>query len=422
MEKAKNNIIWKKVARVVLWTMGVLVGLALLALLFYGRTIKRAYDEAFRTEITTVGVAMGDSWSKILETQGIARKEADSIVALLRQLPDGTSLRADREHVKFVRVGSDKKLTKIIHTVSPWRYIELVYNDETGTWTCNPIDVARDTRTVYREGKIGEGDSFWVAAARVKIQDNIIDEVYNKLAFEIDFERDIRVGQKFFVVYDENYIDNKPIDAGNIRAISFDALRGNVNMYQFVKSDNKIGYYDKNGNGATKSLKRTPLKIRTVVTSGFSSSRKHPVLGFTRAHKGVDFRAATGTPIPAAGDGQVVARGFNRGHGNFVKIRHNKTFETLYAHMSKFKSGVNVGTHVIQGQTIGYVGSTGLSTGPHLHYEIIKNGTHVNPLTVTLPPIDSLSAEDKARFLKYREEFDKQIEELKKNPSSFIQR
>ena len=153
----------------------------------------------------------------------------------------------------------------------------------------------------------------------------------------------------------------------------------------------------------------------------FSKNRKHPVLGFTRAHKGVDFRASTGTPIPAAGAGRVVARSYNRGHGNYVKIRHNGSYETLYAHMSKFAKGVNVGTTVRQGQTIGYVGSTGISTGPHLHYEIIKDGVHVNPMTVKLPAISNLGKDDKKKFIEYRQKLDDGIEQLKKRPELYIQ-
>ena len=191
-------------------------------------------------------------------------------------------------------------------------------------------------------------------------------------------------------------------------------------MYRFRKSDGTTGYYDEDGNGAIKSLKRTPIN-NAKITSSFSGRRKHPVLGFTRAHKGVDFRASTGTPIPSAGAGRVVARGYNSGHGNYIKIRHNGSYETLYAHMSRFAKGVNVGTTVRQGQTIGYVGSTGLSTGPHLHYEIIKNGKHVNPMTVKLPAISNLGANDKKKFLEYRKTLDDGIGQLSQNPNWFIQ-
>ena len=265
-----------------------------------------------------------------------------------------------------------------------------------------------------------DGDSFDLAGARAGIPDGILAEVYDLLAFEMDFERDVRAGQKFSVLFEENYADGKKVDNGRVLAVQFEALRGNVKMYRFKTADGKTGYYDENGNGAIKSLKRTPIN-NAKVTSSFSTSRKHPVLGYTRAHKGVDFRASTGTPIPSAGAGRVVARGYNSGHGNYIKIRHNASYETLYAHMSRFAKGVVVGTTVKQGQTIGYVGSTGLSTGPHLHYEIIKDGKHVNPMTVKLPAISNLGKADKEKFLEYRKTLDSGIEQLSKHPDWFIQ-
>ena len=221
-------------------------------------------------------------------------------------------------------------------------------------------------------------------------------------------------------MYEENFSNGQKIDNGRVLAVQFEALRGNVKMYRFRKADGTSGYYDADGNGAIKSLKRTPIN-NAKITSSFSGRRKHPVLGYTRAHKGVDFRASTGTPIPAAGAGRVVARGYNRGHGNYVKIRHNGSYETLYAHMSRFAKGVGVGTNVRQGQTIGYVGSTGLSTGPHLHYEIIKNGAHVNPMTVKLPAISNLGTADKKKFLEYRKTIDDAMTRLAEKPDMFIQ-
>ncbi len=289
-----------------------------------------------------------------------------------------------------------------------------------GMWECKTVDIERDTRVVYRSGEIKDGDSFFVAGQRAGIPAGILADVYDLLAFEMDFERDIRAGQKFGVMYEENYFDGAKVDNGRVLAVSFEALRGNVKMYRFRKSDGTTGYYDEDGNGAIKSLKRTPIN-NARVTSSFNLRRKHPVLGYTRAHKGVDFRASTGTPIPAAGAGRVVARSYNRGHGNYVKIRHNGSYETLYAHMSKFAKGVVVGTNVRQGQTIGYVGSTGMSTGPHLHYEIIKNGKHVNPMTVKLPAISNLGAAEKERFLKFRAVVDDAIGQLADHPDMFIQ-
>ncbi len=421
MEKAKNFILSHKVIRVVLWTAGVLaVAAVVISLVFSGRGDRTQTDTKVADNTVVVNVASGDTLSKILAAQGFNGTDINKIAEILKTKAGITGLRADRDKIEFAHDGGpDSPVSKITVLPGPWRRVELTCDDG-GVWNCNAIDIERDTRLVYRQGEILDGDSFYLAGMRADIPAGILADVYDLLAFEMDFERDVRAGQKFSVVYEENYSDNKKIDNGSVIVVSFDALRGNVKMYRYRKNDKSVGYYDPNGNGAIKSLKRTPIN-NAKVTSSFSTRRKHPVLGFTRAHKGVDFRASTGTPIPAAGSGRVVARGFNRGHGNFVKIRHNGSFETLYAHMSKFAKNVNVGTAVRQGQTIGYVGSTGLSTGPHLHYEIIKDGKHVNPLTVKLPAIDNLDAANKKKFIEYRENLDKAIEGLVKNPKLFIQ-
>lgn len=367
---------------------------------------------------SVVVVSSGDTWSGILSNQGLTRNQINEILSVLKSQAGITGLRADRDKIEFVRAKEEAPVNKIVVIPSPWRQVELTC-DNSGVWNCNTIDIERDTRVVYKSGVILDGDSFYLAGVRAGIPAGVLIDVYDLLAFEMDFERDIRAGQKFSVLYEENFSGGAKVDNGHVLAVSFDALRGNVKMYRFKKSDGSVGYYDEKGNGAIKSLKRTPIN-NAKVTSSFSTRRKHPVLGFTRAHKGVDFRAPTGTPIPAAGAGRVVKRGYNRGHGNFIRIRHNGSFETLYAHMSKFKKGVDVGTVVKQGQIIGFSGSTGLSTGPHLHYEIIKDGHHVNPMTVKLPAINNLDEKNKEKFLEYRKVLDSGVEYLSEHPNMFI--
>ena len=420
MEKVKEIITSKKATRVVLWVAGMLAVVALAVVIVFGG-FGRVGDivRGTNTKHEVVDVVAGDTLSKILSKYGLSGNDINSIAATLRTNAGVGGLRANRDKIEFIRDGEDGPLSKIVIIPSPWRRIELTC-DDAGNWNCNPIDIQRDTRLVYRQGEILDGDSFYLAGSRAGIPAGILAEVYDLLAFEMDFERDVRAGQKFSVVFEENYADGRKVDNGSVVVVSFDALRGNVKMYRYRKSDNTIGYYDPNGNGAIKSLKRTPIN-NARVTSSFSTRRKHPVLGFTRAHKGVDFRAPTGTPIPSAGAGRVVARGYNRGHGNFIKIRHNGTFETLYAHLSKFAKNVKVGTVVKQGQIIGYAGATGLATGPHLHYEVIKDGKHVNPMTVKLPAINNLDAANKKSFLEYRGTLDKAIEGLVKNPKAYIQ-
>lgn len=416
MKKAKDIINTTNLTRLVM-ALAALLGLIAIFLVVTRHTpsgIKSGNECR-----SVVVVSSGDTLSELLLAQGLTHNDVNAIAGVLKKDAGISGLRAQRDKLEFVRPDDNSPVSKIVVVPSPWRQVELTCNDS-GEWNCNTVDVARDTRAVWRGGEILDGDSFYLAGQRAGIPAGILIEVYDLLAFEMDFERDVRAGQHFWVLYEENFSDGAKVDNGNVLAVSFQALRGNVQMYRFKKSDGTIGYYDADGNGAIKSLKRTPIN-NAKITSNFSKKRKHPVLGFTRAHKGVDFRASTGTPIPAAGAGRVIARSYNRGHGNFVKIRHNGSYETLYAHMSRFAKGVNVGTNVRQGQTIGYVGSTGYSTGPHLHYEIIKDGVHVNPMTVKLPAISNLGKEDKKRFLEYRKVLDDGIKKLETHPSFYIQ-
>ncbi len=419
MEKAKNILNPNRLTKVVLGLALLLTAVAVVLVLTRPRIADRVVSGAASNCTSTVAVASGDTLGQLLSAQGLTARDIETIAATLKKDAGISTLRADSDKIEFRRPRADAPVHQVVLIPSPWRQVELTCVGD-GMWECKTVDIERDTRVVYRSGEIKDGDSFFVAGQRAGIPAGILADVYDLLAFEMDFERDIRAGQKFGVMYEENYFDGAKVDNGRVLAVSFEALRGNVKMYRFRKSDGTTGYYDEDGNGAIKSLKRTPIN-NARVTSSFNLRRKHPVLGYTRAHKGVDFRASTGTPIPAAGAGRVVARSYNRGHGNYVKIRHNGSYETLYAHMSKFAKGVVVGTNVRQGQTIGYVGSTGMSTGPHLHYEIIKNGKHVNPMTVKLPAISNLGAAEKERFLKFRAVVDDAIGQLADHPDMFIQ-
>ncbi len=419
MEKAKNILNPNRLTKVVLGLALLLTAVAVVLVLTRPRIADRVVSGAASNCTSTVAVASGDTLGQLLSAQGLNARDIETIAATLKKDAGISTLRADSDKIEFRRPRADAPVHQVVLIPSPWRQVELTCVGD-GMWECKTVDIERDTRVVYRSGEIKDGDSFFVAGQRAGIPAGILADVYDLLAFEMDFERDIRAGQKFGVMYEENYFDGAKVDNGRVLAVSFEALRGNVKMYRFRKSDGTTGYYDEDGNGAIKSLKRTPIN-NARVTSSFNLRRKHPVLGYTRAHKGVDFRASTGTPIPAAGAGRVVARSYNRGHGNYVKIRHNGSYETLYAHMSKFAKGVVVGTNVRQGQTIGYVGSTGMSTGPHLHYEIIKNGKHVNPMTVKLPAISNLGAAEKERFLKFRAVVDDAIGQLADHPDMFIQ-
>jgi murein DD-endopeptidase MepM/ murein hydrolase activator NlpD len=366
-----------------------------------------------------VAVRGGDTLSGLLTAQGLSSADVHNIAAALRRDHRIRAIRANSDQLIFVRTAPDAPVHKVILVPSPWRQIKIERGEGGNAWTTRLIEVEREIRIVRRSGEIRHGDSFYVAGMRAGIPPGILADVFDLLAFEIDFERDIRAGQQFSVLYEEHFAEGERIRNGAVVKISFHARRGHVRMYRFRSPEGKVGYYDEEGNGAIKTLKRTPIN-NARVTSSFGN-RRHPVHGFTRQHRGVDFRAAHGTPIPAAGAGTVTVRRFCPSYGNFVRIRHGNGFETLYAHMSRFAQGVNVGTHVRQGQIIGFVGSTGVSTGPHLHYEIIRNGVHVNPMTVKLPAIDNLSAANKKIFHEIRAKIDQSYDVLRRYPDMFIQ-
>ena len=215
-------------------------------------------------------------------------------------------------------------------------------------------------------------NNLYSSAVEVGVEPNIIVEFANIFGFEVDFQRDIQVGDKFEIYY-ERLLDEDGVvrNTGKIFYASMFVNNKEISLYNF-KYNNETGFYDVDGKSVIKTLMKTPINGARLSSSfGF---RRHPILGFNKLHQGTDFAAKTGTPIMASGSGVVVMAQKYKGYGNYVKIRHNSTYETAYAHMSKYGRGIRKGVRVNQGQIIGYVGSTGLSTGPHLHYEVIENG------------------------------------------------
>ena len=202
--------------------------------------------------------------------------------------------------------------------------------------------------------------------------------------FQVDFQRDIWKNDSFQIIYEQfTNKDNVVVDTGEIIFANLNLQDTDYQLYKFEYEKNKIDYFDENGKSIRKTLMKTPINGARLSSS--YGKRKHPILGYTKMHTGTDFAAPKGTPIMASGDGKVIKAGWCGGGGNCVKIKHNSTYQTVYAHMSKFAKGIRKGKRVKQGQTIGYVGSTGKSTGPHLHYEVIVNGKRINSQTLKLP-------------------------------------
>ena len=250
-------------------------------------------------------------------------------------------------------------------------------------------------KLVYKETIIT--DSLYNSAINLNISPNIIIEFARLYGFQIDFQRDVWKNDSFQIIYEE-FIneDKKIIDTGEIIFASLNIQNTNYQLYKYEYDTNKIDYFDENGKSIRKTLMKTPINGARLSSS--YGKRKHPILGYTKMHTGTDFAAPEGTPIMASGDGKITKAGWCGGGGNCVKIKHNRKYQTVYAHMSKFGRGIKKGIRVKQGQIIGYVGSTGMSTGPHLHYEVIENGKKINSQKLKLPSGKILKGEDRKQF------------------------
>ncbi len=254
-------------------------------------------------------------------------------------------------------------------------------------------------------------NNLYNSAVESGIEPNIIVEFARVFGFEVDFQRDIRKGDWFEILYEKFEDDNNKVrDTGKIIYASMYVNGEEINLYNF-KYNNVEEYYDIKGKSITKSLMKTPINGARLSSS--FGMRKHPILGYNKMHRGTDFAAPSGTPIMASGSGTVTRARWCGGGGNCVKIKHNSTYETIYAHMKAFAKGIKEGRKVKQGQIIGYVGSTGLSTGPHLHYEVIVNGKKVNSQKLKLPSGKILKGEERKQFELDRIKIDLKLGELR---------
>ncbi len=242
--------------------------------------------------------------------------------------------------------------------------------------------------------------NLYLSAQEVGLPEDALIEFVQLMGYSIDFQRQIQTGDKFKILFKQSFdvLSEKRIGLEEISYAELNVSDESYKFYRFTDSEGKVGYYDEKGQSARKTLMKTPINGARL-SSGFGM-RKHPIKGFSAMHKGVDFGAPTGTPIFAAGDGVLEKVGWINGYGRYILIRHNSTYKTAYAHMSGWAKGIRRGARVYQGQIIGYVGSTGNSTGPHLHYEILINGRQVNPLKVRMPSGKPVNSKDRKTFLR----------------------
>jgi murein DD-endopeptidase MepM/ murein hydrolase activator NlpD len=350
-------------------------------------TVDRSSFEAWHV----VHVQPGQTLSDIFQDQGLSLADLHQVV---QATDDPTPLRMIRPGDEFdFLVGPGGVLKGFRFDKDETTRTVVRFAD------AKPVVTTQQRELVQRE-HVAHGviqGSLFGAASKAGMSDAMVVKLADVFKYDIDFIKDIRSGDSFTVIYNDVYRDGRYLHEGDIVAAEFINRGKRYTAYRFKQADGNVGWFSEDGRPLRKALLRTPVTF-TRISSRFSLARFHPILGYTRAHKGVDYAAPKGTPIHAAGDGTIVYRGWERGYGNFVLIKHNATYSTAYGHMSRFAGGERVGTHVRQGEVIGYVGMTGLATGPHLHYEVRIDGHQVNPLTVTMPKPQPLPATQLAKF------------------------
>jgi len=335
----------------------------------------------------------GETFDKILKGYSIDKKQIKAIKENLSKKIDINKLNT-KQRIQITVDQTNNKIKEFIFQISNTEKIILSKTNEISKFNEEVLVLKLNKKIIYNENIILH--SLYKAAADQNIPPNTIIEFARIYGFQVDFQRDIRKGDKFQIMY-EVFIDNKDkiIQTGEILFANL-KLSGQDNSLYYFDKKNVQGHYNKNGKSVQKALMKTPINGARL-SSAFGM-RKHPIDGFNKMHRGTDFAAPKGTPIMASGNGIVKKAGWCGGGGNCVKIKHNSTYETVYAHMSKFARGIKKGVRVKQGQTIGYVGSTGKSTGPHLHYEVIVNGKRVNSQKLKLPSGKILKGKNRELF------------------------
>ena len=339
-------------------------------------------------------ISRGETFEKILNRYSVSEKEKNIIKGILLKEVNLNNLSVNQILKFTIDQSQNKKVTYLLYPITRTEKIELIKDIKTEKFVKRTIITNLNKRIVFKEGKILQ--SLYKTAMDLNIKPNLIVEFARIYGFQVDFQRDIRKNDSFQMMYEIFEDDNGKIyETGNIIFADLKLSGVNNALYYFDKKDSK-GHYDKNGKSVQKALMKTPINGARL-SSPFGM-RKHPIDGFNKMHRGTDFAAPMGTPIMASGNGVVTRAKWCGGGGNCIKIKHNSTYETIYAHMSKFASGIKVGQRVRQGQIIGYVGSTGKSTGPHLHYEVIVNGKKVNSQTLKLPSGKILKGKERELF------------------------
>ncbi len=340
----------------------------------------------------TVVVANGDTLSTVFSKVGLSPSVMHAVLSSSKDAKQFSRLKIGQSlEFQLTEQGDLAGLRSKLNSLET-----LALEKTSDGYSFKKEQIKPEVSSVYARGEIDS--SLFLAAKRAGLSHNLTMDLANVFGYDIDFALDIRKGDSFEVIYEEKTVEGQSVGTGNILAARFTNRGKTYSAVRYTNKDGATSYYNADGTSMRKAFIRTPVDFARI-SSRFSSGRKHPILNKIRAHKGVDYAAPHGTPIKSAGDGKVLLAGRKGGYGNTVIIQHGQRYRTLYAHMQGFAKGVRNGSSVKQGQIIGYIGTTGLSTGPHLHYEFQVDGVHVDPLGLKLPMADPIARNEKQRFM-----------------------
>lgn len=351
-------------------------------------------------------VENGDTLSTLLADAGVTQEEAFSAVEAMRKVFDPKKLDIGQKMAVELTPHTEKSdgfsIKSLILPVSATSFVELTRGKD-NRFTAKALDIPVERKLARAGGRIDS--SLYETVQQLSIPNGLMSEVINAYSYDVDFQRDIKRGDQIEIVYERlRTKDGKPAGYGNIIYAELNLGERMLKVYRYVDQHGNADYYNEKGESVRKALLKTPISGARM-TSGYGM-RTHPVMGYSKMHRGVDFGAPQGTPIYAAGDGTVDFVGRKGGYGNYIKVKHNDKYASAYAHISRFASGMVPGRKVKQGQIIAYVGSTGMSTGPHLHYEILVAGEQVNPSNVKFKTGAVLKGTELASFRKSMEQIE----------------
>ena len=357
-------------------------------------TVSTASEETAMPELAwvTVKVKRGDALATIFKRQNLSPLDLHNIMVLGKITATLKSLRPNQ--VFRFQLAEDGQLRALEYEINQLESL-LVTRLPDGNFEARAVQHTLDKRIGYGAGTIRS--SLYEAGKEANMTDALIMELVSIFGWDIDFALDIRDGDSFALLYEEQFLEGEKVRDGPIVAAEFTSQGRTYRAVRYTDATGRTDYYTPDGHSMRKAFLRTPVDFRRI--SSRFGKRHHPTLNQMKMHKGVDYAASRGTPIKAAGDGKIIFQGTKGGYGRVVIIQHGGRYSTLYAHMNRFKKGMYVGKRVKQGDIIGYVGSSGRATGPHLHYEFRVNGTHRNPLTVKLPDAAPIQRE-------YRQDFE----------------